>query len=124
PMKPVAPIAITLMGKSHFGSSLFPMRVIAIGATGFIGRHVVSSLIQAGHDVLVVHRGNTSLPENKQVIEVLADRATLPALRDRFRSWLPEVAIDMILSSSRQASSTLESLHGIVKRVVAISSGD
>jgi uncharacterized protein YbjT (DUF2867 family) len=36
------------------------MRVLAIGATGFIGPHVVRRLLRRGHDVAVLHRGRTS----------------------------------------------------------------
>jgi nucleoside-diphosphate-sugar epimerase len=35
------------------------MRVLVIGGTGFIGRHVTRRLIQAGHEVTVFHRGET-----------------------------------------------------------------
>ena len=35
------------------------MKVIAIGATGFIGRHVVAKLVEAGNEVAVLHRGTT-----------------------------------------------------------------
>ncbi len=51
-------------------------------------------------------------------------RAELAALRDEFRRWVPDVVIDMILSSAEQARVTLEAFRGIAHRVVAISSGD
>ena len=38
------------------------MNILTIGATGFIGRHVVSQLVQAGHEVAFLHRGKTPLP--------------------------------------------------------------
>jgi nucleoside-diphosphate-sugar epimerase len=100
------------------------MKVIAIGATGFIGRHVVSQLLDAGEEVAVLHRGKTALPSDWQVTELLGERSTLLDLRDKFRDWSPDVAIDMILSSALQARTTLQAFRGIARRVIAISSGD
>jgi nucleoside-diphosphate-sugar epimerase len=100
------------------------MRVMAIGATGFIGRHVVAQLLEAGHEVAVLHRGNVPLSTSSGVAEILGDRSNLIELRNEFRKWAPDVVVDMILSSARQAHETLEAFHGIASRVVAISSGD
>jgi nucleoside-diphosphate-sugar epimerase len=100
------------------------MKVMAIGATGFIGRHVVSELIEAGHEVAVLHRGNTPLPARRGVIEFTGNRSAVSGMRQEFRSWSPDVALDMILSSAAQARATLEAFHGIARRVVAVSSAD
>ncbi|SPE22512.1 NAD-dependent epimerase/dehydratase [Candidatus Sulfopaludibacter sp. SbA3] len=98
------------------------MRVIAIGATGFIGRHVVSKLVDAGHEVAVLHRGNTPVPAH--VAEIIGDRSSIRDLRGPFRDWSPDVAIDMILSIAAQADATREAFRGIVQRMVVISSCD
>ena len=100
------------------------MRVIAIGATGFIGRHVIAQLVESGHEVAVLHRGNVPLSASGGVTEILGERSNLIELRNEFRKWAPDVVVDMILSSARQARETLEAFHGIASRVVAISSGD
>ncbi len=36
------------------------MKVLAIGASGFTGSHVVRVLVEQGHEVVVLHRGNTN----------------------------------------------------------------
>ncbi len=100
------------------------MRVMAIGATGFIGRHVVAQLVEAGHEVAVLHRGHIPLSASSGVTEILGERSNLIELRNEFRKWSPDVVVDMILSSARQAHDTLEAFSGIARRVVAISSGD
>jgi len=100
------------------------MRVMAIGATGFIGRHVVAQLLEAGHEVAVLHRGNVPLSASGSVTEILGERSNLIELRNEFRKWAPDVVVDMILSSARQAHETLEAFRGIASRVAAISSGD
>jgi nucleoside-diphosphate-sugar epimerase len=100
------------------------MKVIAIGATGFIGRHVLTKLVAGGHEVAVLHRGKTPLPARNSVIEILGERSGMRALRGQFRTWSPDVVLDMILSSAAQARATLKAFHGIAHRVVAVSSGD
>ena len=85
---------------------------------------MVRKLIEAGHEVAVVHRGKALLPVRTPVAEILADRSTMTELSTEFRRFSPEVALDMILSSARQAWATLKAFHGIARRVVAISSGD
>jgi nucleoside-diphosphate-sugar epimerase len=100
------------------------MKAIAIGATGFIGRHVVARLLAGGHEVAVLHRGSTPFPACEGLIEIAGDRAAIRDMRSWFRAWSPDVAIDMILSSAAQAHATLEALQGIARRVVAASSGD
>ena len=100
------------------------MKVLAIGATGFIGRHVAARLAEAGHEVAVLHRGHASLPAHRGISEIVGDRSAIRDFRGRFREWAPDVAIDMILSSAAQARATLEALQGIARRIVAVSSGD
>jgi len=38
------------------------MKVLTIGATGFIGRHAVPLLVAQGIEVAVLHRGETDAP--------------------------------------------------------------
>ena len=95
-----------------------------IGGSGFIGRQLVKRLVERGHDVAMVHRGRTSPPRDQRVTEFIGDRASLLEMRNRFREWAPDVAIDCILSSAAQARVTLDSVRGIARRVVAVSSGD
>ena len=35
------------------------MRILMIGGTRFIGRHVVTAALARGHDVTLFHRGRT-----------------------------------------------------------------
>jgi nucleoside-diphosphate-sugar epimerase len=98
------------------------MKILIIGATGFIGRHVVSHLLKGGHDVAILHRGKTAKPKGWDVAAFLGDRADLQEAGAR--AWGPDVVIDMILSSAKQARTTVEAFAGVAQRVVAISSGD
>ncbi len=110
--------------EAYATNQVTPMKVLAIGATGFIGRHVVNKLIDAGHEVAVLHRGNTPLPPRAGLTEMSGDRSAIRGMRSQFRAWAPHVAIDMILSSAAQAHATLEAFRGIARRIVVASSAD
>lgn len=62
------------------------MKVLVLGGTRFVGRHIVEALAAQGHDVTCFHRGQSSCALPSGVREVLGDRnETLPAsLRERW----------------------------------------
>ena len=54
-----------------------PKTVAVVGATGFVGRHVVAELVAAGHHVIAVSRKGTRRPEWADAVETrAADVAT------------------------------------------------
>ena len=97
------------------------MRVLIIGGSGFIGSRVVAALQRGGHDVTVFHR--RSRPELK-AREILGDRRALADRRGELRVLQPDVVVDMVLSSGRQARTLGEIFRGAARRIVAISSCD
>jgi len=59
------------------------MRILMIGGTRFIGRHVVEAALAAGHDVTIFHRGRTGRDLFPDVEHRLGDRdGDLSALAD------------------------------------------
>ncbi|MEM7164422.1 MAG: NAD-dependent epimerase/dehydratase family protein [Planctomycetota bacterium] len=52
------------------------MRVLILGGTGFLGRHIVNEGLRRDHDVTLFHRGRTTqdLYENNAVRTILGDR--------------------------------------------------
>jgi nucleoside-diphosphate-sugar epimerase len=99
------------------------MRVLAIGATGFIGPWVVDELIRHGHSVTVYRRGRSgSVPAEAQ--EIVGDRNNLGAHVHRFRRLAPDVVVDFILSNGLQARGLMDVFRGIAGRIVALSSAD
>ena len=93
------------------------MRVLIIGGTGFIGRHLVRELDRMGHSVAVFHRGRTNadLPAE----HIIGARSDLARLHPR-----ADVVIDLILSSGPQAAALMDVFRGGARRVVAASSID
>jgi nucleoside-diphosphate-sugar epimerase len=98
------------------------MRVLLIGGSGFIGPFLAADLIRRGHDVTVFHRGRSGQESGAR--EVLGDRNRLSDHRDTLRALAPDVVIDLILSSGRQARGLMDVFAGATSRVVALSSGD
>jgi 2'-hydroxyisoflavone reductase len=52
------------------------VRVLVIGGTIFVGRHVVETLLARGHEVTIFHRGQRGRDVFPDVERVLGDRAT------------------------------------------------
>ncbi len=50
------------------------MRVLVLGGTVFLGRHIVTELLARGHDVTLFHRGQRGLELFPEVERVLGDR--------------------------------------------------
>ncbi len=100
------------------------MKVLVIGSSGFIGPHVVSQLMRCGHDVAVLDRGTSTTKLPEKVTRLIGNRNQIVASRAQIARFAPDVVIDMILSSKRQAAELMEVLRGIAGRVVAISSAD
>jgi nucleoside-diphosphate-sugar epimerase len=100
------------------------MRLLIIGGTGFIGPFVLRMLAAEGHDLAVFHRGvaTPKLPEGTRVI--LGDQHELASSTPEFRNFSPDVVVNFILASERQAQTTMDVFRGIARRVVALSSGD
>ncbi|MGA7409394.1 MAG: NAD-dependent epimerase/dehydratase family protein [Bryobacteraceae bacterium] len=100
------------------------MRILVIGGSGFIGSRVVERLAEEGHNVVVVHRGTSerALPAN--VAEIQSSRDELGNCRRSFEDFAPDVVLDCILSSRRQAEALIELFRDITPRIVALSSQD
>jgi nucleoside-diphosphate-sugar epimerase len=98
------------------------MRVLVIGGTGFIGPHIVRTLVRLGHEVRVFHRGRTRVDPG--VEEIIGDRRRLSESAGVLRSFAPDVVVDVVLSSAGQARELLDVFHGHAGRIVAVSSMD
>ena len=77
------------------------MRVLVIGGTGFIGAPVVGRLVERGHHVTVVHRGEHEPPGPAAVPHIHADRSQLLDRITKLRAHAPDVVLDMTPMTQR-----------------------
>src|SRR5438132_13055133 len=98
------------------------MRILILGATGFIGPYVVRKLFNEGQSVAVFHRGKTDADLPDRVEYILGDRNDLSSFRKDFEKFKPRVVIDMIPFTEQDAETVMRAFNGIAERVVAISS--
>jgi len=79
-------------------------------------------LVRRDHEVTVFHRGQTAVIPGAG--EVVGDRRRLRESSDALRALAPEVVIDVVLSSGRQARELVDLFLGHARRLVALSSMD
>jgi len=100
------------------------MRVLVIGGTGFIGPHVVRLLSEQGHDLTMFNRGRSAANPPNSVRRITGERAALPSLRADLARFAPDVVLDMYAMTAADARAVVETLAGIARRAVVISSQD
>lgn len=94
------------------------MRVVVLGGTRFIGRAAVEELSAAGHELLLVHRGELE-PEGLPAAQHLhSDRAELVQHRDELDRFQPDALLDCRALTKRDAEISLEALPEVSRRVV------
>lgn len=97
------------------------MRVLILGGTQFVGRHIAEAALVAGHRVTILHRGVTRDELPTDVERIRGDRdagaACLTSLTGR--TW--DACVDVSGYTPRQVRPSAEFLRTIVNRYVFIS---
>jgi nucleoside-diphosphate-sugar epimerase len=98
------------------------MRVVVIGGRGHVGTYLVPRLVEAGHEVICVSRGQREPYQPhaawKSVRQVVADRTAEEAkgvFGQRIRDLQPDVVIDMICFTLDSARHLVEALRGQIQ---------
>jgi nucleoside-diphosphate-sugar epimerase len=100
------------------------MRVLILGGTGFLGPPLVRRLVHDGHEVTVFHRGHTRSTLPPSARSILGDRRHLADGADELRRCAPEVVVDMIAFTEKDALGLLNTFRGLSQRTVVVSSAD
>ncbi len=99
------------------------VRIVVLGGTRFIGRAIVEELVRAGHDVLVVHRGNLEPDDMPSAPHLHCDRSELTGHSQELAAFEPDAAIDCRALTRADAETALAALPAAM-RLVVISSMD
>src|SRR5689334_9930517 len=98
------------------------MRVVVIGGSGHVGTYLVPRLVQAGHEVVAISRGQRDpyQPHGawQSVQRIEADRDAEDAAGTfgrRVRELRPDAVIDMICFEPESARQLVEALRGEVQ---------
>lgn len=95
------------------------MKLLVLGGTVFLGRHLVQAALAAGHSVTTFNRGTHSLDEQKDVEKLVGDRSdSLELLKNR--KW--DAVIDTCGYDPAVVSKSVEALKDAVENYVFISS--
>lgn len=99
------------------------MKVVILGGTRFIGRAAVEELAAAGHELLIVHRGQLEPTDMPQVTHVHCERSDLGLHAKELRAFAPETVIDCLALSRTDAEGALDAIPN-ARRWIVISSVD
>lgn len=98
------------------------MRVLVIGGTRFIGRHLVPRLLEAGHEVHLFNRGQHASPQELTDVQVIVgDRHQPGELAKKLSNEEFDAAIDMVAYNAADIRTTVEALQGRVGHLLFIS---
>ncbi|WP_222193024.1 NAD-dependent epimerase/dehydratase family protein [Modestobacter italicus] len=88
------------------------MRLLVLGGTHFLGRHVVSAALERGHEVATFTRGVSGAPPEgaRVLVGDRDDPAALPAALD---GWAPEVVVDTSCQTRAAAEHAAAALAGV-----------
>jgi len=97
------------------------MRILFIGGTSFVGRHMAAEAVERGHDVTLFHRGATGRELFPGTEHIFGDRASaLSSLAGR--TW--DAAIDVCAYVPREVKQAAAVLSNAVGRYCFVSTTD
>jgi nucleoside-diphosphate-sugar epimerase len=90
------------------------MRLLVLGGTHFLGRHVVDAALARGHEVATFTRGVSGEPPDG-VRALHGDRDDPTALPAALGSWLPELVVDTSGQTRPAAENAAAALAGVAR---------
>lgn len=98
------------------------MRLLVLGGTRFLGRHLAQQALDAGHQVTLLHRGRSGPGLFPRAEHRIADRDDDGALQAALAGGLWDAAIDTSAYLPRQVHSAARALAGRVGQYQLVSS--
>lgn len=96
------------------------MKLLIIGGTGFLGRHLSALALDWGHEVTLFNRGHRQHPDWRDLVQLHGDRdRDLGALYGEGLHW--DLVIDTCCYRPEQAASLSAALLGRCERLIFIS---
>jgi len=99
------------------------LRTIILGGTRFIGRAIVEELSGAGHELLIVHRGQLEPEGLPEAQHLHADRMDLGRHRAQLAAFKPDGAVDCRALTRADSEAVVTALPNNI-RLVVVSSVD
>jgi nucleoside-diphosphate-sugar epimerase len=100
------------------------MKILAVGATGFIGPWVIRRLAAEGYEIAVLHRGETAAAFPTAVHRIIGDRNRLSSVRKAIEQFRPDTVLDVIPYTDNQVLELLDAVRSSARRLIVLSSGD
>lgn len=98
------------------------MRVMLIGGTVFVGRDLAQELVDAGHEIAFLHRGEHEPPGFDGATHIHVDRRKIADARADIEAFDPDAVVDNMAMSAEDADTALEVIAG--RRLLVTSSMD
>jgi nucleoside-diphosphate-sugar epimerase len=98
------------------------MKVMLIGGTVFIGRDLAQQLVDAGHEIAFLHRGDHEPPGFEGATHIHVDRKQIASARDQIEAFGPDAVVDNMAMSAEDADTALEVIGD--RRLLVTSSMD
>ncbi len=98
-------------------------RIVVLGGTRFLGPPVVRQLVEAGHEVVLFHRGEHEHPDAAGAEHIHGDFAAFASHLPRLVAIRPEAVIDLV-PYIHKAGHGVRHFRGIVQRAVVTTSLD
>ena len=90
--------------------------LLFIGGTNMTGPFAVRALLDAGHDVLLLHRSHSDSPLLRGSAQIIGDKSELPAMRERLTALQLDVIVHMVAFTQADAAALIQAAAGIVPR--------
>lgn len=99
------------------------MKILIFGGTRFTGPYIVRKLAEDGNEIILFHRKKKNLDFQGNVTEIFGDRHKLFEHKDELKKIKPDLIIDMIALSEKDAVDLIDIFEDS-PRVIVVSSAD